>query len=156
MCLGIQFSYRKNVHFLWFYTSVFIHGLKVFFCFCLVFETGSYCVSLANLELRLCWHELRNSEIHFASFFFFFFFLVFRDRVSLCSPGCPRIHSVDQAGHKLRNPPDSLPSAGIKGVHHHASLNGFLFLYYFFIFIKIKLMVTKYISFLYVSYFHRN
>ena len=25
-------------------------------------------------------------------------FLVFRDRVSLCSSGCPRTHSVDQAG----------------------------------------------------------
>jgi hypothetical protein len=29
---------------------------------------------------------------------------VFRDRVSLCSLGCPRTHSVDQAGLKLRNP----------------------------------------------------
>ena len=29
-----------------------------------------------------------------------FFFL---DRVSLCSPGCPGIHSVDQAGLKLRD-----------------------------------------------------
>jgi hypothetical protein len=35
----------------------------------------------------------------------FFFFLVFQDRVSLCSPGCPGTHSVDQAGLKLRNPP---------------------------------------------------
>jgi hypothetical protein len=40
--------------------------------------------------------------------FFFFFFLVFRDRVSLCSPGCPGTHSVDQAGLKLRNPPASV------------------------------------------------
>jgi hypothetical protein len=39
--------------------------------------------------------------------FFFFFFLVFRDRVSLCSPGCPGTHSVDQAGLKLRNSPAS-------------------------------------------------
>jgi hypothetical protein len=31
------------------------------------------------------------------SFSFFFFFLVFQDRVSLCSPGCPGTHSVDQA-----------------------------------------------------------
>jgi hypothetical protein len=38
---------------------------------------------------------------------FFFFFLVFRDRVSLCSPGCPGTHSVDQAGLGLRNPPAS-------------------------------------------------
>jgi hypothetical protein len=30
-----------------------------------------------------------------------------RDRVSLCSPGCPGTHFVDQAGLKLRNPPAS-------------------------------------------------
>jgi hypothetical protein len=40
-------------------------------------------------------------------FFFFFFFLVFRDRVSLCSLGCPGTHSVDQAGLELRNSPAS-------------------------------------------------
>jgi hypothetical protein len=39
--------------------------------------------------------------------FFFFFFLVFRDRVSLCSPGCPGTYFVDQAGLELRNPPAS-------------------------------------------------
>jgi hypothetical protein len=44
----------------------------------------------------------------FLSFFFFFKDLfVFQDRVSLCSPGCPRTHSVDQAGLKLRNLPAS-------------------------------------------------
>jgi hypothetical protein len=32
-----------------------------------------------------------------------FFFLVFRDGISLCRPGCPGTHSVDQAGLKLRN-----------------------------------------------------
>jgi hypothetical protein len=36
----------------------------------------------------------------------------FQDRVSLCSPGCPGIHCVDQAGLCLLN-------AGIKGVCHH-------------------------------------
>jgi hypothetical protein len=30
-----------------------------------------------------------------------------RDRVSLCSPGCPGTHFVDQAGLELRNPPAS-------------------------------------------------
>jgi hypothetical protein len=34
-------------------------------------------------------------------------FVCFRDRVSLCSPGCPGTHSVDQAGLELRNPPVS-------------------------------------------------
>jgi hypothetical protein len=33
--------------------------------------------------------------------------LVFRDRVSLHSPGCPGTHTVDQAGLKLRNLPAS-------------------------------------------------
>ena len=34
-------------------------------------------------------------------------FVCFWDRVSLCSPGCPRTHSVDQAGLELRNSPAS-------------------------------------------------
>jgi hypothetical protein len=33
--------------------------------------------------------------------------LFFRDRVSLCSSGCPGTHFVDQAGLELRNPPAS-------------------------------------------------
>jgi hypothetical protein len=39
--------------------------------------------------------------------FWFFGFLVFQDRVSLYSPGCPGTHFVDQAGLELRNPPAS-------------------------------------------------
>jgi hypothetical protein len=31
------------------------------------------------------------------------FVLVFQDRISLCSLGCPRTHSVDQTGLKLRD-----------------------------------------------------
>jgi hypothetical protein len=38
---------------------------------------------------------------------YYIYVVVFRDRVSLCSPGCPGTHSVDQAGLKLRNPPAS-------------------------------------------------
>jgi hypothetical protein len=33
--------------------------------------------------------------------------MVFRDRVSLYSPGCPGTHFVDQAELELRNPPAS-------------------------------------------------
>jgi hypothetical protein len=40
---------------------------------------------------------------YYSSFLLLLF--VFRDRVSLCSPGCPGTHSVDQAGLKLRNLP---------------------------------------------------
>ena len=35
----------------------------------------------------------------------FLFFFYFQDRVCLCSPGCPRTHSVDQADLELRNLP---------------------------------------------------
>jgi hypothetical protein len=45
--------------------------------------------------------------LFFCLFCFLFVCLFFRDRVSLYSPGCPRTHSVDQAGLKLRNPPAS-------------------------------------------------
>jgi hypothetical protein len=48
-------------------------------------------------------HYVHNSFICF----FVLFFLVFRDRVSLCSPGCPGTHFVDQAGLELSNPPAS-------------------------------------------------
>jgi hypothetical protein len=34
-------------------------------------------------------------------------FLFFQDRVSLCSPGCPGTHFVDQADLELRNLPAS-------------------------------------------------
>jgi hypothetical protein len=38
---------------------------------------------------------------------FVWFCFVFGDRVSLCSPGCPGTHFVDQAGLELRNLPAS-------------------------------------------------
>jgi hypothetical protein len=54
-------------------------------------------------------------------YLFIYFFLVFWDRVSLYSPGCPGAHFVDQAGLELRNPPASASRVlGIKGVRHHA------------------------------------
>ena len=43
--------------------------------------------------------------------------LVFQGKVSLCSPGCPGIQSVDQAGLELLDLPAL--SAGTKGVLHH-------------------------------------
>ncbi|EDL28835.1 mCG1049006, partial [Mus musculus] len=51
-------------------------------------------------------------------FFFFFFFLIFRDRVSLYIALDVLELFVDQAGLELSL---CLPSAGIKGVHHHGS-----------------------------------
>jgi hypothetical protein len=57
------------------------------------------------------------------------FFVFLGDRVSLCSPGCPGTHSVDQAGLELRKSAClCLPSAGIKGMCHHCPANLFLML----------------------------
>jgi hypothetical protein len=48
-----------------------------------------------------------GKELVFGFFFVCLFVLVFQDRVSLCSPGCPGTHFVDQAGLELRNLPAS-------------------------------------------------
>jgi hypothetical protein len=47
----------------------------------------------------MCYY-VHSSHIYNYTFFFL-------DRVSLCNPGCPGTHSVDQASLKLRNPPAS-------------------------------------------------
>jgi hypothetical protein len=66
--------------------------------------------------------------LHPSSFFLFvclvgFCFLFFRDRVSLCSPGCPGTHSVDQAGLELRNLPAS--ASRVLGLKVFATMPGF-------------------------------
>jgi hypothetical protein len=71
-------------------------------------------------------------------FFLFFCFFVFRDRVSLCSPGCPGTHIVDQADLELRNPPASASRVlGLKACATTARLRilifkgSFLFCFFF-------------------------
>jgi hypothetical protein len=55
--------------------------------------------------------------------FLFWFGFVFRDGVSLYSPGCPGTHFVDQAGLELRNLPASASRVlEFKGVCYHARL----------------------------------
>jgi hypothetical protein len=77
---------------------------------------------LLQLEVR---NSIAKGKQCVPRLFYLFIYLkiylkVFQDRVSLCIPGCPGTHSVDQAGLKLRNPPAcASPSAGIKGMHHH-------------------------------------
>jgi hypothetical protein len=55
-------------------------------------------------------------------FIIFFFFLVFQDRVSLYSPGCPGTLSVDQAVLKLRNLPAS--ASQVLGLKAFATMPG--------------------------------
>jgi hypothetical protein len=65
----------------------------LFFVFCFLFFVFCFLFFVFFCFLFVC--------------LFVCFFFVFRDRVSLCSPGCPGTHSVDQAGLELRNPPAS-------------------------------------------------
>jgi hypothetical protein len=61
----------------------------------------------------------------FVLFCFVLFF--FRDRVSLCSPGCPGTHSVDQAGLELRNLPAS--ASRVLGLKPCATTPGLLVIF---------------------------
>jgi hypothetical protein len=61
----------------------------------------------------LLFSSLLFSSLLFSSLLFFSLFLVFQDRVSLCSPGCPGTQKSTCL---------CLPSAGIKGLCHHARL----------------------------------
>jgi hypothetical protein len=51
-------------------------------------------------------------------------FFSFRDRVSLCSPGCPGTYFVDQAGLELRNPLAS--ASGVLGLKACATTPGLI------------------------------
>jgi hypothetical protein len=68
-----------------------------------------YLLAILTTALQPDRPEVTRSTIPCICFCFFigFFFFFFRDRVSLCSPGYPETHSVDQAGLELRNPPAS-------------------------------------------------
>jgi hypothetical protein len=72
--------------------------------------------------------------LFFCLFVLFCFVLcfVFRDRVSLCSPGCPGTHFVDQAGLELRDPSASASQVlGLKACATTARLDVILLLVLF-------------------------
>jgi hypothetical protein len=83
-----------------------------------------------------------NIQGTFGSFNSFFFF---RDRVSLCRPGCPGPHSVDQAGLELRNPPASASQVlGLKACTTVALWFGsFWTMIFFFNLEKLNIMTGK-------------
>ena len=58
---------------------------------------------------------------------FCFVLMVFQDRVSLYSPGCPGTHFVDQAVLKLRNPPAS--ASRVLGLKVCATTPGYICIY---------------------------
>jgi hypothetical protein len=51
----------------------------------------------------LNFYHFKNSLVNATLLLLLLLLLVFRDRVSLYSAGCPGIHSVDEAGLELRN-----------------------------------------------------
>jgi hypothetical protein len=79
-----------------------------------------------------CWlslHELCETRPQHTQCFGVWFWLVgwlvgwffgfFRDRVSLCSPGCPGTHFVDQAGLESEIHLPLPPKCWITGMRHH-------------------------------------
>jgi hypothetical protein len=76
--------------------------------------------------------ELPRDQVQAEGLFFLLLLLlfclfVFRDRVSLCSPGCPGTHSVDQAGLELRNLPAS--ASQVLGLKACATTPGWVILF---------------------------
>jgi hypothetical protein len=57
--------------------------------------------------MDLHWLEVTMAITSFLFGWVFVCFCFFQDRVSLCSPGCPGTHSVDEVNFKLRNLPAS-------------------------------------------------
>jgi hypothetical protein len=85
------------------------------------------------LSLGLCFFILNFSLSYFFVFvfclgdyyYFVVFLLLFQDRVSLCSPGCPGTCSVDQAGLKLRE--SSASAFQVLGLKSCTTIPGFGF-----------------------------
>jgi hypothetical protein len=91
----------------------------VLLCVCILGYLCSVFISPQSKSLFIAQYAVLFCFSFFCFLFFGFFGLfwfVFRDRVSLCSPGCLGTHFIDQAGFEL-------PSAGIKGVCHHTRLS---------------------------------
>jgi hypothetical protein len=99
-------------------------------------------------------HVIVITFIFFITFtlvdFLFVCLFVFRDRVSLYSPGCPETHSVDQVGLELRNPPAS--ASRVLGLKACATMPGskepFFSLFFKDLFIITLLFIYYYISIL--------
>jgi hypothetical protein len=128
-----------------FWTTEHVFWFSVF-CLILFFETRYLYIALAVLELtkqaRLPSNSQRSTYLCllsiglrecviipcfslfclFVCFCFFVVVVFFRGRVSLCSPGCPGTHYVDQAGLKLRNP--SASASQVLGLKACATMPG--------------------------------
>jgi hypothetical protein len=85
-------------------------------------------IFLRRLSLKLLFLKITGIQKKLKVFTFLRGGGGFWDRVSLCSPGCPGTHSVDQAGLELRNLPASASQVlGLKACATTAQLKVFNF-----------------------------
>jgi hypothetical protein len=100
---------------------------------CTLLSPAARTMSISGRQL-LCAYQKTLPRFHlsdaslfflfvFVFVFFVFCFFVFRDRVSLYSPGHPGTHFVDQAGLELRNLPAS--ASRVLGLKACATTPGF-------------------------------
>ena len=85
-----------------------------------------------------------NFSTHMLKQMIFFFFFSFQDRVSLCSPGCPGTHFVDQAGLELRNSPASASASAsrVLGLKACATMPSFVLSCFFCLFVCFVLFLN--------------
>ncbi|EDL00549.1 mCG1042648, partial [Mus musculus] len=86
--------------------------------------------SMSSFKCTCQWCLIFFVSLHFCFVLFglVWFGLVSQDRVSLCSPGCPGTHLVDQAVLNLRNLPASASRVlGLKACATNAQLFPYIF-----------------------------
>jgi hypothetical protein len=116
MCVCIVLHTHTHTHtHTHIYIYIYIYIYTYIYIYIIYFETaykhiiGEKIRYLILPNKIITWGMGYRLSSSFKLFFvlFCFLFFVFRDRVSLYSPGCPGTHFVDQAGLELRNPPAS-------------------------------------------------
>jgi hypothetical protein len=110
-------------------TQVSALGQHVPFTCSIILPAWVPCFQNSEFKWPILKQYIQKYSIFLRFFCFVLFFLFFRDRVSLCSPGCPGTHSVDQAGLKLRNPPAS--ASQVLGLKVCATTARLIFLSFF-------------------------
>jgi hypothetical protein len=115
------------------YRSVRIAGM----CYCPLFpmlsgdlNSGPHTYTPSSLPRVISLNP--NSQLNYCFFIYLFLFVClfvcfFWDRVSLCSPGCPGTHFVDQAGLERRSLPAS--ASRVLGLKACATTPGFVCLF---------------------------
>ena len=88
-----------------------LHYTKILIAnYCSRQDEHYHALSIQQLGMEMNTFQSSMTKMSLPIFLFVWlvgWFWFFRDRVSLCSPGCPGTYFVDQASLELRNPPAS-------------------------------------------------